>query len=85
MFNNAHQLSSSVKDVGEGADRDDADALGIGEGNCGMNLVRGIVIIIVVIIFSRRIKYDIGFYPKLRQGRDEGGNGEEEKQGSTLR
>ena len=24
------------------------------------------------------------FYPKLRQGRDKGGNGEEEKQGSTL-
>lgn len=28
--------------------------------------------------------YDIGFYPKLRQGRDEGGNGEEKEQGSTL-
>ena len=47
---NAYQLSTSVKDIGEGADRDDADTLSIGEGNCGMNLVRGIVIIIVVII-----------------------------------
>ena len=49
-FNNAYQLSSSVKDVGEGADRDDADALSVGERNCGMNLVRGIVIIIIVVI-----------------------------------
>ena len=39
---NAYQLPTSVKDIGEEADRDDADALGIGERNSCMNLVRGI-------------------------------------------
>ena len=38
-----YQLSTSVKDIGEGANRDDADALCIGEGYCCMNLVRDIV------------------------------------------
>ena len=37
-----YQLSSSVKDVGERANRDDADALRIGQGNCCMHLVSGI-------------------------------------------
>ena len=42
MFNNAYQLSSSVKDVGEGANRDDTDALSVGQGHCCMHLVSGI-------------------------------------------
>ena len=42
MFD-TYQLSTSVKDVGEGANRDYADALCIGEGHCCMNLVRDTV------------------------------------------
>ena len=40
MFH-TYQLSSSVKDIGERANRDDADALSIGQGNCCMHLVSG--------------------------------------------
>ena len=36
---NTYQLSSSVKDIGERANRDDADALSIGQGNCCMHLL----------------------------------------------
>ena len=39
MFN-AYQLSTSIKDIWEGADRDDTDALGIRERNRCMNLAR---------------------------------------------
>ena len=41
MFH-TYQLSSSVKDIGERANRDDADALSIGQGNCCMHLASGI-------------------------------------------
>ena len=60
MFDNSHQLSSGVKDIGKRPDWDDADALCVGQRNCCMNLVSVLVCGFVQLFLKVSFKYDAG-------------------------